>query len=131
VRSRSKSDAGQATVEFALLVPLFIIVVTSLFDVLSIVRDQLAVDLIARDAARYASEATNADDAESRVWEVVGRSGRDDLQWHLRVGRDHLLVHVRMTPSLSVIGTSLQWFSGARHVWGSATFSSEFELRDD
>ncbi|MFZ9721982.1 MAG: TadE family protein, partial [Ilumatobacteraceae bacterium] len=53
VRSRTiDTDVGQATVEFALILPFFVLLIVTLFDITAIVRDQLHVDALARDAAR-------------------------------------------------------------------------------
>ena len=50
-------DRGQATVEFALALPLVALVVLGILQVVVVARDQLAVDVAAHDAARAAAVA--------------------------------------------------------------------------
>jgi Flp pilus assembly protein TadG len=56
-----RRDAGQATVELALCLPLLCLLLLGVVQVAVIVRDQLAVQLAAREAARAA--AVSADGA--------------------------------------------------------------------
>ncbi len=59
-RSRLRRDAGQSTVEFALVLPLLAVVALGLVQVGVSVRNQLAVELAAREGARAASVAAAA-----------------------------------------------------------------------
>ena len=59
--SESHHDHGQATVELALCLPLLFIFLLGIVQLVVIVRDQLAVQLAAREAARAASVAVPAD----------------------------------------------------------------------
>lgn len=52
-----RSDRGQATVEFALALPLLALLVLGIVQLVVVVRDQLAVELAAREGARAASVA--------------------------------------------------------------------------
>jgi hypothetical protein len=52
---RSRGESGQATVEFALVLPLVIMAMLALIQVALVVRDHLAVVHAAREAARAAS----------------------------------------------------------------------------
>lgn len=56
---RRRPDAGQATVEFALTLPIVLIVVLGLLQVGVAVRNELAVELAAREGARAASVSAN------------------------------------------------------------------------
>jgi Flp pilus assembly protein TadG len=49
------TDRGQATIEFALCLPLVVVFVLVVLQVAIVVRQQLAVDLAAREAARAAA----------------------------------------------------------------------------
>jgi Flp pilus assembly protein TadG len=129
-RLRGTSDAGQATVEFALVLPLFVMMVVAIFDVTSIVRDQLLVDLLARDAARRASQAASMPDAHDAVADAVARAGRDDAQWRVDVDDDSLRVTVSLVPRASMLATSARWFGVSQHVVGSARFATEFEIAE-
>jgi hypothetical protein len=54
-RRGSNGERGQATVEFALLIPLIVFAALAVIQVALVVRDQLAVVHAAREAAREAS----------------------------------------------------------------------------
>jgi len=64
-------DRGQATVELALCLPLLFMFLLGIVQLVVVVRDQLAVDLAAREAARAASvaatSATSAEQAAART----------------------------------------------------------------
>jgi Flp pilus assembly protein TadG len=68
---RDRHDAGQATVELALCLPLLFMFLLGIVQLLVVVRDQLAVQLAAREAARAAAVAgpsgASADSAASRA----------------------------------------------------------------
>jgi len=53
-------DRGQATVEFALVLPFACLLLTGFIQVAVVVRDQLAVQAAAREAARAAAVAADA-----------------------------------------------------------------------
>ena len=57
-------DAGQAAVELALLLPVVVVLVLGVLQVALVGRDQLALELAAREAARAA--AVSADPAAPR-----------------------------------------------------------------
>jgi Flp pilus assembly pilin Flp len=52
---RRRRDAGQAAVEFALVLPLVATLVLGVVQLIVVARDQLAVELAARDGARAAA----------------------------------------------------------------------------
>jgi Flp pilus assembly protein TadG len=56
-------DRGQATVEFALALPLVLMVVLGIVQIVVVVRDQIAVELAARDGARAAAVSAAPDSA--------------------------------------------------------------------
>lgn len=123
-------DRGQATVEFALLLPLFVLLMVALLDVVTIARDQLHVDMLARDAARRASQASNIDGARESVTMIIAHAGRSDTQWQLTVNEDMLTVHVSMEPRTSLMTTSLRWLGGVRRIEGWASFVTEYDITD-
>lgn len=62
-------DRGQAAVEFAIALPLVVVLVLGLLQVVIVARDQIALELAAREGARAASVAadpTAAADAAAR-----------------------------------------------------------------
>lgn len=52
---RADRDRGQAAVEFAIALPLVVMLVFGVIQVTIVVRDQLAIELAARDGARAAA----------------------------------------------------------------------------
>jgi len=61
--SSDHRDRGQAAVELALCLPLLFVFLLGIVQVLVIVRDQLAVELAARESARAAAVAASPDSA--------------------------------------------------------------------
>ncbi|GDX14970.1 MAG: TadE/TadG family type IV pilus assembly protein [Ilumatobacteraceae bacterium] len=126
----STTDTGQATVELALLLPLFVLMIVALFDVTAIARDQLQADLIARDAARQASQSTSIDEAHDGVAATVARTGRSDVRWKLTVDNDVLTVRVSLEPRTSLTASSLRWLGNAQRIEGQASFATEYDIDD-
>lgn len=61
--SSTRSDDGQATVELALLLPLVVVFVCAVLQVALVGRDQLVLELAAREAARAAAVSAEPDTA--------------------------------------------------------------------
>lgn len=130
-RSRSSLvDSGQATVEFALILPLFVLLIVAIFDVTGIVRDQLLADALARDAARQASHAVSYAEARQVVGDTVAATGRSDARWRLELHETSLIVEVSLVPRTSLITSSLSWFGDTRQLVGSSTFATEYDITD-
>ena len=127
---RCSGDHGQATVEFALILPLFVVVVVAILDVTTIVRDQLLADVLARDAARRASQATTADEARDVVADTVSAAARSDAEWWVDIDADSVGVSVSLVPHASMLATSARWLGASQHVVGSARFATEFEIAE-
>lgn len=70
-KSSDRNDRGQAAVELALCLPLLFMFLLGIVQLIVVVRDQLAVELAAREAARAASvaapSAPSAEEAASRA----------------------------------------------------------------
>ena len=129
--SRSRAhDAGQATVEFALILPLVILLMVALVDVCTILRDQLLADGLARDAARRASVVDDEDGAHAVVNDMIQRSGRHDATWSMSLDDDSVRVRVGLTPRASPLLSSTMWFAGRHRVVGEAIFATEFRIPD-
>ena len=122
------NDRGQATVEFALLLPLFVLLIVAIFDATAIVRDQLLVDLLARDAARHASQADSRDAARQRVADIVIGTRRSDARWNVDFGDETLTVKISLIPRASMTATSLRWLGASNGVMGTATFATEYDI---
>lgn len=124
------ADPGQATVEFALILPLFAALVITFVDISSLVRDQLLADQLARDAARMASTATSLTQATSDVDELMNYVQRGGLEWSIEVDPGIVKLSVSLAPRTSMLSTSLQWLGAPVHVTGTAVFPTEFEMVD-
>lgn len=124
------TDVGQAAVEFALILPLFVLLIVALFDVVAIVRDQLLVDVLARDAARQASQSINQVEARAVITDTVDNADRSDARWQLRVHDDVVTVQVRLVPRASMLASSLRWLGSTPYVVGIATFATEYDIDD-
>jgi len=123
-------DAGQATVEFALILPLFALLIVTLLDVTVIARDQLLADVLARDAARLASTATSSSQVSDTVAQVIATAGRDDADWWVDIDERTVSVRVELTPSASLLLSSTRWLGGPHRVVGRATFATEYTIDD-
>jgi Flp pilus assembly protein TadG len=123
-----RHDAGQSTVEFALILPLFVVMLVAILDVARLSRDQLIADGVARDAARVASTAQTADEADLVVGEVVTASTANVASFE-SVARDGILtVRVTIDPRApSIIGLA-NWLDGSRYIVGEASFVTEFDI---
>jgi Flp pilus assembly protein TadG len=60
MRSPARSDRGQATVELALCLPLLCLFLLGIVQLVVVVRDQLAIQLAAREGARAAVVAASS-----------------------------------------------------------------------
>lgn len=123
-----RHDAGQSTVEFALILPMFVVMLAAMLDVATLARDQLLADDVARDAARVASTAQTADEAYLVVGEVVTASTANVASFE-SVARDGIItVRVTIEPRApSIIGLA-NWLDGARYIVGEASFVTEFDI---
>ena len=61
-----RQDAGQAAVEFAIALPLVVVLVLGIIQIVLVARDQIALELAARDGARAAAVAADATSAADR-----------------------------------------------------------------
>ena len=64
---RHQRDRGQAAVEFAIALPVVVVLVLGIVQLVVVVRDQLVVELAAREAARAASMSASPEAAASRA----------------------------------------------------------------
>lgn len=68
---RPPTDRGQATVEFALALPLVAVMVLGVLQIIVVARDQLAVEVAAREAARAAAVSGTPEAAAARAAEAA------------------------------------------------------------
>jgi len=121
-------DDGQSTIEFAVVLPLLITFLLAFLDIMSTGRDQLLVDVLARDAARRASTAMSIAAAHNEIAETVSHSSRNDAHWSATFVQDRVEVVVTLVPRTSLVGSSLRWLGSGGRVVGRATFATEYEL---
>lgn len=69
MRRGPRHDRGQATVEFALALPLVVVLVLGIVQLVVVARDQLAVELAAREGARAAAVAAEPSGAATAAAE--------------------------------------------------------------
>jgi len=98
---------GQAAVELALALPIVVVFVLGVFQVALVARDQLAIELAAREAARAA--AVSADPAGAAQSAADRVADLDPLHVSVVVGGDVVRVSVRyVNPTdVAIIGTVL------------------------
>ena len=96
MRSR-RGDGGQATVELALVLPVFVMLLLLLVQVAVLVRDQVMVIHAAREGARAAAvTGANADAAEKAALAAAGLPLRTTDVVTTPPGTKHDLVHVQV-----------------------------------
>jgi Flp pilus assembly protein TadG len=71
--ARRRDDAGQAAVELALALPVVVVLLLGMLQVALVGRDQLAIELAAREAARAAAVSGDPRSAASLAAERVTR----------------------------------------------------------
>jgi Flp pilus assembly protein TadG len=64
-----RRDAGQAAVEFAIALPIVVVLLLGIVQLVVVARDQLAVELAAREAARAASVSASPETSAMRAAE--------------------------------------------------------------
>ena len=118
-----RRDRGQAAVEFAIALPVVVVLVLGIVQLVVVVRDQLAVELAAREAARAASVSASPE-ARPRARRRRGDRRCDRSTVATRVDGDHVTVSVdvRQHPTdVPLIGA----FIGDVTVAASVTMSRE------
>ena len=97
---RQQRDRGQAAVEFAIALPVVVLLVLGIVQLVVVVRDQLAVELAAREAARAASVSASPDAAARRA--ADGATGLSPLAVATSVAGDRVTVSVEYASSTDV-----------------------------
>jgi Flp pilus assembly protein TadG len=95
-----RRDAGQAAVEFAIALPLVIVLVLGIVQLVVVARDQLAVELAAREAARAASVSAGPEASAERAAEAA--TALQPLTIGTHVESTHVSVSVEYTDSTDV-----------------------------
>lgn len=100
-------EAGQAAVEVALVLPIVVLFLCGLIEIALVGRDQLALELAAREAARAAAVSATPAVAADRA--AQGATTLSLLAASTAVGSDTVTVTVRYrhTPSVPLIGPLL------------------------
>lgn len=124
----TRCDAGQSTVEFALVLPVIVLLLVTMLDVAALAADQLHADAVARDAARVASTATSVDGARAIVADVVGSSTARVASFESAIDDGIITVRVRVEPRTSNVVGLVRWFGRVSHVVGEAAFATEYAI---
>ena len=129
IRFRSKaSDPGQASLEFALVLPLVVIIVAATVWIGAVVRLQLHLDHLAYHAGRLAAAATSRVELDDVVADALGADGTNGaVRHHVVIDDDLVTVHVqRRLPAPPIVGRLVSDHT----LQSSATFRLEYELAD-
>lgn len=99
-----RGDRGQAAVEFAIALPAIVVLVLGFVQVVVVVRDQLAVELAARDAARAAAVSASPAAAARRA--ATATVSLRPLEVDTSSSRDRVTVTVthRSSTDVALIG---------------------------
>jgi len=118
---RGRRDRGQAAVEFAIALPVVVVLVLGIVQLVVVVRDQLAVELAAREAARAASLSASPEAAARHA--AAEATGVGPLEVATGVDGDHVTVSVEYVSSTDVplVGA----FIGDIRVAASVTMTRE------
>jgi Flp pilus assembly protein TadG len=100
-------ERGQAVVELALVLPLVILFTLGALQVAIVARDQLAIELVAREAARAAAVSADPDSAATTAANRVTTLTPIDITVNVTGKTVH--VHVRYTnhTDIALIGTAI------------------------
>lgn len=93
-------DRGQAVVEFAIALPLVVVLVLGVVQVAAIVGDQLAIELAAREGARAAAVSASPASAASAAADAA--TGLRPIDTSTAVGASTVTVTVRHTSRTDV-----------------------------
>jgi Flp pilus assembly protein TadG len=109
-------DSGQAAVEFAIALPVVVVLVLGIVQVVVVARDQLAVELAARQAARAAS--VSADPAAAAERAANDATDLRPLAVATRVEGDRVTVSVELvtTTDVPLVGAFIADVTVAAHV---------------
>ena len=129
IRCRSKaSDPGQASLEFALVLPLVVVIVAATVWIGAVMRMQMALDHLAYRAARTAATATSRDELHMLVADTLVGASHEALQHQVQIGDELVTVAVsRAVPSPPLVTRFV-----ADHVLTArATFRLEYVFAGD
>jgi Flp pilus assembly protein TadG len=99
--NRAQRDRGQAAVEFAIALPVVVVLVLGIVQLIVVVRDQLAVELAARQAARAASMSASPGADADRAANAAA-TGLRPLAVATHVTGDRVTVSVEYTSATEV-----------------------------
>jgi Flp pilus assembly protein TadG len=100
----ARGDRGQATVEFAIALPVVAILVLGIVQLVVVVRDQLAVELAAREAARAASVSAAPATAAARAAHEATALRPLDVDTQVAAGRVTVIVRFDSATDVALVG---------------------------
>ena len=115
------TDRGQATVEFALALPLVAVLVLGIVQLVVVARDQLAVELAAREAARAAAVSASPTATARAAADAAITLAPLEVEVVETGGRITVTVRHRTTTDVPLIGPAI----GAVEVAASVTMQRE------
>jgi Flp pilus assembly protein TadG len=101
---RSRRDRGQAAVEFAITLPLVVLLVLGIVQVALVVRDQLALELAAREGARAAAVSATPSAAAEAAARAAVTLRPLDVATSERGGRVTVEVRHRSESGVPILG---------------------------
>ena len=129
IRYRSTtSDPGQASLEFALVLPLVVVIIAATVWIGAVMRMQMALDHLAYRAARTAATAMSRDELHMLVADTLVGASHDALQHQVQIGDELVTVVVsRAVPAPPLVARFV-----ADHVLTArATFRLEYVFAED
>lgn len=129
IRCRSKaSDPGQASLEFALVLPLVVVIVAATVWIGAVMRMQMALDHLAYRAARTAATATSRDELHVLVADTLAGASNGALRHDVQIDDELVTVTLsRAVPSPPPVARFI-----ADHVLTArATFRLEYVFAED
>ena len=121
VAKPESTDAGQATIEFALILPLLLALVMALVQVGVLIRDQVAVVHAARNGARAAALDPSSSAARHAITADLD-PGRTTVRSATGNGRVRVDVTYRSPFQVPIVGR----FAGSFTLRASATMRTEY-----
>ena len=100
-------DRGQATVEFAVVIPLVMMLTFGVIEVALVVRDQTAIELAAREGARAASVAADPVGAGARAARAATGLAPLDVDTVVDTHTVTVAVTYRHRPGVPLIGRAI------------------------
>ena len=122
------SDPGQASLEFAVVLPLVVVIVAATVWVGAVMRMQMSLDHLAYRAARAAATATSRDELSVLVADTFAGAPHDALRHDVQIDEELVTVMVsRAVPAPPLVAR----FVADHLLTARATFRLEYVFTED